>query len=170
MAPLAEALLEFDGRNTKLLEVIRDSYSDAEAPIDEALELCGSNDEIAQVGATWLLRAWLERDPSCEATHATKLARCLEALISHHAVLHVCQSIGALKISRGKSAETYATFLRQGLGHRRPFIRAWATDGLTRLAEQHPTYAAEAEEAVARALEDGAASVRARARNILARK
>ena len=170
MRPLAEALLEFDGKNTKLLEAIRDSYTDAEAPINEALALCATEDEIAQIGATWLLRVWFERGVPCQATHATKLARCLDGLISHHAELHVCQSIDVLKVSRGKSAETYAEFLRQRLQHKRPFLRAWATDGLTRLAAQHPAYAAEAEEATARALEDGAASVRARARNILAGK
>ena len=61
----------------------------------------------------------------------------------------------------------FAAFFRECLRSKNTFLRAWAADGLWRLADQHPPYESEARALIERALADPKASVRARARKIL---
>ncbi|MEM8930246.1 MAG: hypothetical protein AAGE94_03680, partial [Acidobacteriota bacterium] len=80
--------------------------------------------------------------------------------------LHVCRMIAVIEIPE-HAADGFADFLRHGVESEHKFLRAWAIDGMHRLALQHPRLADEAETILQRGADDAAASVRARIRNIL---
>lgn len=129
------------------------------------LDLASASDPTTQVAATWLLKAYVEGGRRLSHVEVARLAESLTTLPQGHAALHVCQLIGSLEIP-GSVADAYATFAARCLDSSAPFVRAWATDALHRIASMHPRFADEAHAAVAAALIDPAPSVRARARII----
>ena len=118
-------------------------------------------------GATWLLRAWLEAGATLSDRQVVELADRLERIGSDWARLHIAQAVGSLPVP-AEVAERFAAFLRGGLVSERPFLRAWAMDGMVRLAREHPDYSEEADLALHAAFADPAASVKARARRVAA--
>ena len=96
-----------------------------------------------------------------------ELAGALPDIQDNWARLHICQSIDHLGIAAA-DAPRFAGFLRDCTKDRNTFVRAWATDGFRRLARQHGAFADEAKRLLEAALADPAASIRARARRILA--
>ena len=162
-------LADYDGRSTEVLEAIRAEGLPPERRLDEVLGLIDSDVETVSDGATWLLRAWLEDGCSLDPDRVTDLAHRLAGVRSHWARLHLAQSMAYLRIPDGV-AESFATFLRADLASERPFLRAWAMDGLVRLASGHARFEEEAEGALKAAFEDAAASVRARARRVAAER
>lgn len=131
--------------------------------------LCGDEDDNTQVGASWLLRARLEQlaaeGEAVGAEFVAELARQLPAIRDPWARQHVCQCLGVLTIP-ARHALAFADFLRAAADAKPKFLRAWGLDGFVRLSWQHADLASEAEERLAAAEADDAASVRARARNL----
>lgn len=123
------------------------------------------------VSATWILRALLKRHEHASlelgGPPAAQLIRGLDSLAAGDAQLHVCQTIAHVAIP-ARNAEQLARFLRRCAGGDHKFVRAWSVDALHRLSEQHVKYRSEARAALRVALDDPAASVRARARHIAA--
>ncbi len=165
---LAHELTAYDGKSTYLLERIRDGVPVADAPLDNAIRLCTSDEGHVATGASWLLRAWLELGSPTTGAQAQRLSRQLEHIDAPWTAQHICQSVGRLEISDPETARRFGVFLHRWIASERPFARAWAVDGLHRLACIHDEFTAPADAAIAAALEDPAASVRARARRILA--
>ncbi|MDA1267456.1 MAG: hypothetical protein O2816_20435, partial [Planctomycetota bacterium] len=141
------------------LEVVRDAVAPAEAWV-EAL-IAAAADPRACVPATWLLRAYLQAGLELDRSSTAALARRLERVALDDARLHLCQSVAHLEIPT-RNAGQVARFIRTAAAGDQKFTRAWAVDGLARLARQHPRYGREAGAALRRAARDPAASVRAR--------
>lgn len=165
MSALLDALEDYDGKRTEVLELIRDGLQPAAAHLPDAIECAAHADGRVAAGATWLLRAWVEAGVECDAASVAELAAVLPSIVDPWARQHVCQAVRSLTIPKA-SAAAFAKFLRAGVTSDRPFLRAWAVDGLHRLAGQHGRYAAAARDALAAAEQDPKASVRARARRI----
>ena len=164
---LTRRLQAINAKDPKQLAQVRDEFSAETAPVDEAIKLASDSEDALSIGATWLLRAWLDKGAETTTAQSSTLSRLLPSIQNHHSIQHVCQCIGSLRIPRGQTTERFADFLRNGTQSERPFARAWATDGLVRLAQQHPSYLDDAQAAVAHALEDPKASVRARAKHLV---
>lgn len=142
---------------------------EATPPTDARFEslVAGLGEDSPSVPLTWLLRAWLKRgfEPREEAVAA--YLRVFPDLEAKEARLHACQSIVHLEVP-AESADALAEFLRDAVKSDHKFTRAWAVDGFHRLGLQHAEYRGEARRIVDRASRDGAASVRARVRQIVA--
>ncbi len=163
--PLHTALQDYDGRHTDVLEWIRDGIEPVPPVLDEAIVLAADPQRLLADGATWVLRAWVEGGADLDAAAVGRLARILPRIAADHARQHVCQIVRRIDVP-ARHAAAFAVFLENCRQSPRPFLRAWAVDGLYRLAVAHPRYAAEAELALRAAREDPAASVRARVRRI----
>lgn len=167
MPSLKEDLSEYDGKSTDLLHEILADGRPGTARWREAVDLCAGEDPRLAAGASWLFRAWLEAGHPIPGTSLNRLAARLARIEDPWTHQHLCQSLASLEVP-AEHAEAFVAFCAAGQQSPRPFLRAWACDGLYRLAQQHPGYTGDAELALQAALEDQAASVRARARRILA--
>lgn len=159
-------LADYDGKTVAQLEAIRDSREVTGALLSECIDLLDAPGPEVSVGASWLLRAWLEAGAALDATQISALADRLEHVTAPWARLHVCQTIRSLGAPEPPASDRIAGFLRECRASPRPFLRAWATDGMHALARHHPQYGPEADRMLAEAFTDAAASVRARARRI----
>ena len=94
---------------------------------------------------------------------ATAISPRLGRLTHWGAILHVLQALDVYDrpLPEGPAL---ARFAQSHITHERPFARAWAVNALCVLAIHHPEFRAAAETARNDALNDTAASVRARAR------
>ena len=133
--------------------------------VDELLDIAEGDDAMAQVAATWLLKAYVKRGRRLGVADVVRLGGALTSLPDGHASLHACQMVAYLELSESV-VEEYADFARRCLGSRATFVRAWAVDALYRIASSHPRFFDEAQAALASALSDRAPSIRARARRI----
>lgn len=168
MTSLEESLRAYDGKSTAVLESILGAGAPDAAELREAVALCGSAEPHVAAGASWLLRAWAEAEGvSVGAPLVRRLAVVLPQIEDHWARQHVCQALRSLRVPR-PVAEEFAAFVRACVASERPFLRAWAVDGMVRLSAAHSDYRLEAEGMVAAALGDPKASVRARARHLAA--
>jgi len=160
------ALADYDGTRKEPLETILRTEEPTPALLGELVELSAAEDANVGAGATWLLRAWLESGVPIPADAVSSLAERLPEIGAQWARLHVCQSVRSLDIGPAE-APLFAAFLQDCRASDRPFLRAWATDGLYHLSRGHPAFQDSATAALEAALIDPAASVRARARRIL---
>lgn len=156
-------LQEYADHGVAGLEGLLDGASLEGADIDAWIDEIPNAD--ACVAATWLLRTFLRGGGELERGRTARVIRLLAKVQDDNARLHLCQSVGALEIPP-RSAEPLARFLRAGAAGEHKLVRAWAVDGLWRLARQHRRYHAEASAWLERAARDPAASVRARARGV----
>lgn len=160
-------LARFDGRSVSVLEgILRDHDPPGTALIDAVLDAMRDDETLVQAGASWLLRETLARGCVLDDAQLDRLAGALEHTHDGFGRLHLCQALRHLRVPE-RHAEPFAVFLRECFSSGNTFLRAWAPDGLFRLAEQHERFLGEATAAVEAALSDPAASVRARARRTL---
>ena len=164
---LINRLGEYDGKSTAVLEGIRAQVTPDEDLLLTLVDVLAHEDPNMAAGASWLLRAWVASGVSLGTAGVEQLADELTEINGDWARLHICQTVRSLTVPADRAAE-FGDFLESCRGSERPFLRAWATDGLHHLALQHPSCAEAAEQAIAQAHADPAASVRARARRIVA--
>ena len=157
----------YDGKGVSSLKAIMRSTDPTSELLGELVEISGGEDANMQIGATWLLRAYLEDGARLGPTQVGRLAEFLGPMRDGFARLHVCQAMHHVQVPE-PLAEAFAEFFRQCLGSKNTFLRAWAPSGFWQLAAQHARYEAEARTLIEKALTDPAASVRARARRTLA--
>ena len=79
--------------------------------------------------------------------------------------MHICQSARFLPVDADQ-ALVLAEWLRPLLTAPKPFVRAWSLDAFLHVCALLPSHAGEGRMAREAALNDPAASVRARARNL----
>lgn len=160
---LGQVLAAYEERGVAALQAFVASTPPTEARLDALVAAVG--DPRAEVVATWLLRAYLERGVELGRSQTAGLLRSLARLRSDDARLHVCQLVARLDVP-ARNAEQLARFLREGARGDHKFTRAWATDAFHRLSLQHRRFRPEALVLLERASRDPAPSVRARARRI----
>ena len=158
-------LAAYDGRTTSELTAIAEDWSDDAGYCAALITLAGSDEGHVANGATWLIKAALEGEGAFSPAEIDQLIDTLPALMDWAAQLHVAQSLRLLDLPQARGQEI-AEWLTPLLTHKRPFLRAWALDGMAHLARSLEGFDAEFTAALGAALEDDAASVRARARNL----
>ena len=159
-------LSRFDGKSIAELKSIKVAREHSSELLGELVDITGDEDENMQIGATWLLRAYLEEGARLSAGQLSRLVATLPVMSDGFARLHICQVMREIDVPPGH-AEAFAGFFRACSESENTFLRAWATDGFWRLADQHPQYEAEARALIEKSLSDAKASGRARARKVL---
>ncbi len=162
---LKTRLLAFDGRGLSVLGEIEATCMHEGGYCDFLIELAGDPEGSVSSGATWLIKARVERGEALSRAQTMILFSWLASVQDWTAQLHICQSVGHLTVEPADAARL-ASWLTPLLTHKRPFLRAWSLDALCQIARDNSDYAEEARTALAAAAGDTAASVRARARNI----
>lgn len=166
MGDLVEQLRAFDGRATTILTEIEAREAGRPGFVDGLIALVDADSESVSSGATWLIKAHLEKGRCLTSVQVSALTARVLGTTVWSAQLHVCQSVQWLDIEPEGEAAALAAWLTPLLDHKKPFLRAWSVDALVRLAGQHSMLAGQAEAAIKRARKDAAASVRARIRNL----
>lgn len=164
-AALLTRLQAFDGRAVSMLGEIEVDYGSEPAYLDAVIALAAYDQAQVSSGATWLIKAALERGEALSAAQSEALCDEVPAIRYWQAQLHICQSAAYLTFS-ADGAATMDRWLTPLLHHDRPFLRAWSVDALCRIAVQHPEYGTAARDAAHAAAKDSAASVRARVRQL----
>ena len=159
-------LSRYDGTSIAELESIKTAREISSELLGELVQITSDDDKNMQIGATWLLRAYLEEGARLSAGHLSRLVDALPAMADGFARLHICQVMREIDVPL-RHAEAFAGFFRACSQSQNTFVRAWAPDGFWRLANQHSQYQAEARALIEKSLSDAKASVRARARKIL---
>lgn len=166
---LRKNLNDFDGKAISFLGEAETVLCTQEGYIDALIALLAERKGHLASGASWLLKSALEGASDLTPDQIAGLIKRLPDVDDWSAQLHICQMIRLLPglgdVS-GKLARDLADWLTAWLDHKRPFIRAWSLDALGALAKQHGDHAAVFNDALAAALSDEAASVRARARGL----
>lgn len=162
---LRNALSEFDGRALTIVSEAGARFSDREDYLDSLITLsCEAGMGIPN-GATWLLKLHLESGGALSESQISRLVSQIGENQNWAAQLHLCQLVQYLTIS-SMDASRLIKWLQPLLDHKRPFLRAWSLDALFCVSIQHLEFDDMAKMALHSGLEDPAASVRARARNL----
>lgn len=162
---LREALLGFDGKAVSYLSETGVRLREDPDYLPELVSLSADTEAHIAAGATWMIKAHLEAGGQLTPDLTDAWLQSLTAPLSWSAALHILQSVRFLDLSAVRD-QTVLEAIERFTRHERPFLRAWATDALWRAAQGVPDLQSRARRAVARAMDDPAASVRARARQI----
>ncbi len=164
MASLVDDLRAYDGKAVTLLSEAEARHAGGETYLRELVTLCAYEELHVSDGATWLLKASLEKGIPLPPDETEALLSNLEKIVQWPAQLHVCQMLHALTVPQ-VAAAPLAEWLSGLLTHKRPFLRAWSMSAFQSLAAQHPGFETQAKAALEAAKSDASASVKARARS-----
>ena len=123
-------------------------------------------ERIEEDGATWLLKHHFEEGGGLSAEDIDKIYSVLPNMDDWEGRLHILQCIPYMPIEK-HNYEVVEAFVRKGLTGDHKLIRAWSYNGFYELAAAFPELRPEAQEIFDKALQDEAASVTARIRNLL---
>ena len=170
---LRTALSAFDGKATAPLVDAEAIFQGRAGYVDALIGLIGDHRPFVGSGATWLLKRFLERGGALSDDQTAALMAALPQRLEQpgdggqgahwSTALHLLQSARYLSLTMAQ-AGAFKAWLTPLLVHKRPFVRAFALDALASIARLHGALSCDFEAALALALDDPAASVRARAR------
>ncbi len=146
------------------LEGIHNHYGDLEDYLHRLISvaLAGS----AEVEATWLIKKFLETRPNPDAEMTQRLLELLPHTTDWLARLHMLQCIQHLDLAHAPVDDLRSAILA-ALDSSNKLIRAWAYDGLFRLAEfRHAESGADMARIIS-AIENESPAVRARLRKLI---
>lgn len=162
---LRAALLEFDGKALSYLSETSLQFKQAPDYLETLVGL--ARDRTAQIdnGATWLIKDHLDQGGALAPELVESLLKQLLTEPSWAAALHILQSVQHLDLTGARDPALFNA-VKTYADHPRPFLRAWAMDAMWRMAKAFPDLQADARQAIDMGLNDAAASVRARARQL----
>ena len=163
MSELEQALHSYDGRAVSVLSEIRAKFAQNEGFYAQLISLIDSPEGFISDGTTWLIKECVETGAELNEQHVANLVQRLDGISTWPAVLHLCQSARHIDFS-SKQAIEFGRWAYNFVSHERPFVRAWSMDALQHVAQSAPPLMPLAGAALSAALEDPAASVRARAK------
>lgn len=169
MTPLKQIrkqLLSYDGRSATMLSELAARHQDDASFLDSVIKLSAAAEDNISDGATRIIKLHIDNGGALSPQQTGALVKNCKKITSWSAQLHICQVVGRLKLSSSQAAALVPR-LTPLLSHDRPFLRAWALDALCAVAHANDRFKKQANDALAAAENDKAASVRARARNIL---
>ncbi len=161
---LQESITKWGGKSAYDIAKIFDIFRHESFFIDSLLELIC--EPSCQKGATWLLKAWLNDGGQLTKQQISKISASLHTLAHWETKLHALQCLPFLTIDQSEK-KLVETFLRITLSGQNKFVRAWSYNGFYELARQYPEYQAETKILFEMAMNDEAASVKARVRNLI---
>ncbi|NNE97408.1 MAG: hypothetical protein HKN25_00160 [Pyrinomonadaceae bacterium] len=160
---LTDKLQNLAGNSVDELELIYREYGTAPGFLNDVTRLA-QNDSV-EGNATWLLKKHLESGNKPDEEETSSVWKLLPMLANWEARLHLLQCFSLLRMSvREKSL--IESFLRENLGSRNKFVRAWSYSGFYLFANEFPEFRGEARQLIDTALHSESASVKARIRNV----
>ena len=162
---LEARLQHFDGKHIDSLFRIAATLPCDPSTIDELISLTERSDPPMQIGATWILKRFQSQDVSFSSAQVTKLIEQLCGSGPWESRLHLLQMLPKLDIP-APCTEMLFQFLVRIVSESNKFVRAWAYTALHSLATQHPDYISKVMPLLENGLQDEAASVRARLRQL----
>ena len=164
MTDLEQDLETWDGKSSDDITAIFERHRNSPRFAEKTVALL--RNEPAAVGASWLLKRFLEQGGSLNSRTCHDICRSTPALRHWAARLHVLQCLPFLDI-QAEDRKTLEPFVRDGLSDDRAFVRAWSYNGLNELSMRFPDLQEETRLILEMAMRDEAPSVKARVRNIL---
>ncbi|NQY96906.1 MAG: hypothetical protein HRT82_07070 [Henriciella sp.] len=162
---LRAALLEFDGKALSYLSETSLRFKQAPDYLETLVGLAGDRAAHIDNGATWLIKDHLEKGGAQAPELVAPLLKQLTTEPSWPAALHILQSVRRVDLTGARDTAAFDA-MKAYADHPRPFLRAWAMDAMWRMAHAFPDLQADARRAIGTGLNDKAASVRARARQL----
>lgn len=162
-ADVKQEIANWDGKAVDVLEVVYDRHCQDAGFGAELVRLL--KPPVSQAGASWLLKRYLELGNVLKVAEVRAVFETLSHLEDWQAKLHLLQCLAYLTIGK-RDIKRVEPFLRVCLDENNKFVRAWAYNGFYELALQYPDYQAEVNQLLDRGMQDEAASVKARIRNI----
>ena len=161
---LAQEILAWDGKSAAAIGAVYTRHHRRDGFVAEVIvQLAGADTEK---GASWLLKHHLEGGETLKPGQISKIHRMLPSLSHWESRLHLLQCSQYLPVAKADKL-VVERFLRDCLGGNNKFIRAWAYDGLYRLASRYPALSDEVRQLFEMALRDEAPSVKARIRRLM---
>lgn len=160
---LTQALLDFDGKSTDVLERFVEAHQLDASLVAELCDFAASADPNVQAAATWLLKRFGLAGAALSPGQSETLLRLLLQETSWLSRLHILQMMDRLVLPSSLAAPLIDALAAQA-GGANAFIRAWSVHGAAALADQHPAYRDSVLDLLAAAERDDAPSVRARLR------
>ena len=167
MSELLNALRAYDNKATTILSEANTRLGESADFTKELATFIDSQEAFVANGATWLIKHRAESGIVPKPGEVVAIVSRLDAVNSWQAALHLCQSAELLPFTPDQ-ARQFAEWAVRFLEHERPFLRAWSMSAIQCAAQRAPDLAKLAQDSLAHAEKDEAASVRARARKIRA--
>lgn len=164
MVDLKKQIKQWDGKSTEYLEEIYLSFSRKDKLLDFLIDYL--SEESSEVASTWLIKHYLQQEGEVSQRQSSQILNHCSADCHWQSQLHFLQLLSYLVIAKSDCKKVEA-FIRHSLTSDNKFVRAWAYNGFDVLATQFSQYRQEVDEFMRMALQDEAASVKARIRNIL---
>lgn len=161
---IEQAMADWNGKSAEDITAIYDRYCQAEFFIADLIRLSSQN--ACEKAATWLVKHYLEKRHRLEPGEIAELYKAAQNFENWEAKLHILQCIQYMPIAESEKNRV-EHFLRECLMDTNKLVRAWAYSGFYETALQFPEYRGEAQELLAMAMQDEAASVKARIRSVL---
>ena len=162
---LIESLRKFDGKRTSELERLSVLMSRSDDSVAQLLAVAEHDETTVQVGATWILKRWLEEGVPQVEKSAANLVQLLKYSTYWEVRLHLLQMLSSLRIP-ARSLAGLKKLLSSLLRDDNKFVRAWALSVLAEIADQSEALRHDAISTIHEAENDDSASVRARVRQI----
>lgn len=160
---LVQALLDFNGKSTEVLEQFAAAHQLEASLIADLCDFAGGDDRNLQAASTWLLKHYGLTGADLSPGQTETLLRLLLRETGWLPRLHVLQMMDALVVPGSLAAPLMAALEAQARGAN-TFIRAWSVQAAAALADQHLAYRERALDLLARAAQDAKPSVQARLR------
>lgn len=154
-----EAVLAFDGRHVDDLRTALGEYRARDG--ESLIELCSSGEPMNRVGASWMVKALLERGLEASLDLRAYFSR-LDVEREPDVLLHILQSVRFAP----DAAMDHRAAVGKLLDHEKVLVGVWAMDALVRIALKGGEGLEEARRHVEEGLVHRKASVRARARHL----
>ena len=160
---LQKMLAEWDGQAVEPIESVYQQYRELPDFAEQLLTMAAQVNTA--VGATWLLKAYLQDGGECDADECYLLG---PGFSDWQARLHLLQSMERLPISEARR-QSVEYWLRYCVMDDNKMVRAWAYNGLYLLQKQFPQYTDEVKDLIERGQDDDSKAVQARIRQIKAK-
>lgn len=160
---MQQDLALWDGKSSTDIQNIYHSHNNGRHFVPDIVNLITSGTQSK--GASWLLKRYLENDGKLTNQQIHQIYKALPIINNWETRLHLLQSIPYLPISN-TDKNTVEDFVRDGLTGLNKFVRAWSYHGFYELARTFPEFRTEAKQLFELAMNDEAASVKARIRNL----
>lgn len=162
---LLRELGEFDGKRTSELERLSVSMARSDDSVAQLLAVAEHEDTTLQVGATWILKRWLEEGVPQVEKSAADLVQLLNRVTYWQVQLHLLQMLASIRVP-AKSLSMLKKRLPGLLIDDNKFVRAWSLSLLAEIADQSEALRQDVISRIQAAENDDAAAVRARIRQI----
>ena len=160
---LTQALLDFNGVSTDVLERFATAYQPDASLVAELCDFSASHDGNVQAAASWLLKRFGVTGAQLSPSQSETLLRLLIQETGWLSRIHVLQMMETLVVPCPLAAPLMDALAAQARGDNK-FSRAWSVHGAAVLADQHHEFRERALDLLAEAGQDAAPSVQARLR------